>query len=200
MTEIWLNLLRKKWETYELSACMHAKSLQSCPTLCNPMDYSLPGSFVHGILQARILEWVAMPSSRGSSPLGDGTLVSYIPCVGRQVLYCQSHLGIPVSSSVKPNRDKGRDGAHLSEVVQVSRCSCLLLSASKEEPCLIPLHCLCGFLGEVGRGDFVKYFYWCIVNLKCFLSFRTAATRISYTYTYIHSFLDSFFHIGHSEY
>ena len=46
---------------------MPAKSLQSCPTLCDPMDYSLPGSSVHGILQARILEWVAMSSSRGSS-------------------------------------------------------------------------------------------------------------------------------------
>ena len=44
-----------------------AKSLQSCPTLCNPMDYSLPGSSVQGILQARILERVGMPSSRGSS-------------------------------------------------------------------------------------------------------------------------------------
>ena len=43
-----------------------AKSLQSCLTLC-PMDYSLPGSSVHGILQARIQEWVVMPSSRGSS-------------------------------------------------------------------------------------------------------------------------------------
>ena len=40
---------------------------QSCLTLCYPMDYSLPDSSVHGILQARILEWVAMPSSRGSS-------------------------------------------------------------------------------------------------------------------------------------
>jgi len=40
---------------------------QSCPTLCNPMDSSLPGSFVHGILQAIILEWVAMPCSSGSS-------------------------------------------------------------------------------------------------------------------------------------
>ena len=40
---------------------------QSCLTLCNPMDYSLSGSSVHEILQARILEWVAMPSSRGSS-------------------------------------------------------------------------------------------------------------------------------------
>ena len=49
---------------------MHAKSLQLCPTLCNPMDCSPPGSSVHGILQARILEWVAISSSRGSSPPG----------------------------------------------------------------------------------------------------------------------------------
>ena len=42
---------------------MCAKSIQSCPTLCDPMDCSPPGSSVHGILQARILEWVAMPSS-----------------------------------------------------------------------------------------------------------------------------------------
>ena len=40
---------------------------QLCPTLCNPMDCNLTGSSVHGIFQARILEWVAMPSSRGSS-------------------------------------------------------------------------------------------------------------------------------------
>ena len=43
---------------------MHAKSIQSCPILCDPMDYSPSGSSVHGILQARILEWIAMPSSR----------------------------------------------------------------------------------------------------------------------------------------
>ena len=41
---------------------------QSCLTLCDPMDCSLPGSSVHAIFQARILEWVAMPSSRGSNP------------------------------------------------------------------------------------------------------------------------------------
>ena len=46
---------------------MRAKLLQSCLTLCNPMDYSPSGSSVPGILQAGILEWVAMPSSRGSS-------------------------------------------------------------------------------------------------------------------------------------
>ena len=41
---------------------------QSCPTLCDPVDCSPPGSSVHGILQARILDWVAMPSSRGDLP------------------------------------------------------------------------------------------------------------------------------------
>ena len=65
----------------------HAKSLQLCPNLCDPMDYSLPGSSVHGILQARIPEWVAMPSSRGSSQPRDGTQVFYVSYIGRQVLY-----------------------------------------------------------------------------------------------------------------
>jgi len=51
-SEIASSLLKWKW-----------KSLQSCPTLCDPMDYSPPGPSVHGILQARILEWVAMPFS-----------------------------------------------------------------------------------------------------------------------------------------
>ena len=46
---------------------------QLCPTLCDPTDCSLPGSSVHGIIQARILEWVAMPSSKGSSGLRDQT-------------------------------------------------------------------------------------------------------------------------------
>ena len=50
---------------------MLAKSLQSCPALCNPMDCSPPGSSVHGILQAnKKLEWVALPSSRGSARPG----------------------------------------------------------------------------------------------------------------------------------
>ena len=74
-------------------ACMLAKSLQSCLTLCEPMDCSLPGSSVHGILQVRILEWVAMPSSRGSSQPRDQSLVSYVSCFGRRVLHHQHHLG-----------------------------------------------------------------------------------------------------------
>ena len=55
-----------------------------CPTLCNPMDCSLPGPAVHGIVQARILEWVAISFSRGSSLPGDWTHVSRI-C--RRILY-----------------------------------------------------------------------------------------------------------------
>ena len=54
---------------------MSAKSLQWCQTLCDPVDCSLPGFSVHRILQARILEWVAMPSSRGSSQPRDRTWV-----------------------------------------------------------------------------------------------------------------------------
>ena len=50
---------------------------QSCPTLCDPM-YCPPGSSVHGILQARILEWVAMPSSRESSQPRGRTQISHI--------------------------------------------------------------------------------------------------------------------------
>ena len=51
---------------------------QSCLTLCNPMDYSLPGFSVHGILQARILEWVAISFSRESSQPMDRTWVSWV--------------------------------------------------------------------------------------------------------------------------
>ena len=54
----------------------HARSLQLCLTLCNPMDCSLPGSSVRGILQARILGWVAIPFSRESSQTREWTWVS----------------------------------------------------------------------------------------------------------------------------
>ena len=66
---------------------MHAKSLQSCPTLCDPMDCSLPGSSVHGIFQTRILEWVAVPSSKGSFRPRDRICVSAISCLGRRLLF-----------------------------------------------------------------------------------------------------------------
>ena len=61
-----------------------AKSIQSCSTFCNPMDCSPPGSSVHGIVQATILEWVAISFSRGSSWPRDRTCVF---CIDRQILY-----------------------------------------------------------------------------------------------------------------
>ena len=58
---------------------------QSCPTLCNPMDCSLPGSTIHGIFQARILEWVAISFSRRSSRPRDWTWVSHmVGIIGRR--------------------------------------------------------------------------------------------------------------------
>ena len=55
--------------------------------LCDPMDQSPPGSSAYGIVQARILEQVAIPFSRGSSQSRNQTHVSYVSCTGRQVLY-----------------------------------------------------------------------------------------------------------------
>ena len=62
-----------------------AKLLQSCWTPCEPMDYSPPGSSVRGTLQARILEWVAIPSSRGSSWPRDRTCIFCVFCTGRGI-------------------------------------------------------------------------------------------------------------------
>ena len=61
-----------------------SEATQLCPTLCGPMDCSPPGSSVHGIFQARILEWVAISFSRGLNP-------GLPHC--RQMLYCLSHQG-----------------------------------------------------------------------------------------------------------
>ena len=58
--ETLISMCGKHWLACVVE-CMHAKSLQSCPTLCDPVVCSLPGSSVHKILQARILEWVAIP-------------------------------------------------------------------------------------------------------------------------------------------
>ena len=68
----------------EPTVCMRAQP--SWSTVHDSMDYRLPGSSVHGIFQARIPEWVAISSSRGSSWLRDGTQISWISCAGRQIL------------------------------------------------------------------------------------------------------------------
>ena len=73
LQEIW-----GEYTEYQQQKLQRVKMIatQSCPTLFDPIDYSPPGSSIHGILQARILEWVVMPFSRGSSQSRDQTQVS----------------------------------------------------------------------------------------------------------------------------
>ena len=66
---------------------------QSCLTFCDPMDCSPPGSFVHGISQARILDWVAISFSGGGVFLTQGSNLGLPPC--RRILYCLGHQGSP---------------------------------------------------------------------------------------------------------
>ena len=68
--------------------------VQSCLTLCDPMNYSLPGSSIHRIFQARILEWAAISFSRGVFPT-QGLNLGLLHC--RQTLYSLSHRGIPTT-------------------------------------------------------------------------------------------------------
>ena len=125
---------------------------QLCPTLCDPIDCSLLGSCVHGVLQARVLEWVAMPFSRGSSRLRDRPQVSNT--AGR------------FFTTEPPEK----------EIVRV-----LSKSPEENVLCpsffLLPtLLCTCWFVGSLGKGfgyrtDFFfllrvnEYFEWRILNI-----------------------------------
>ena len=104
-----------RWRCCHLPAlCFCSTSLcvlapQSCPTLWDPIDWGLPGSSVHGILQARILGWVAIPWSRGSSQSRDQTPVSCI--AGR--FFTAEPPGKPCSTSFL---------AYKSPLLQISCC------------------------------------------------------------------------------
>ena len=96
------DLFNKMWTGYTVSPLarnsthVHAKSLQSCLALCDPMDFISSSSSVHAILQARILEWVAISSS-GDLPNPRIELKClYVSCTGRQVIY--------TSTTGKPNK------------------------------------------------------------------------------------------------
>ena len=70
--------LKRHWTGTDIGKVKWSEVAQSCPNLCDPMDCSLQGSSVHGIFQARVLEWVAISFSRGSSRSRDRTQVSHI--------------------------------------------------------------------------------------------------------------------------
>ena len=116
---------------------------QSCPTLCNPMNCSLPGFTVHGILQERILEWVAISSSRGSSWPRDRTQVSFI--AGRFFTVSDTR-----QSQMNMGSSQPRDWNHVSHVFCAGRkvlyhwchlgspicIECLLNSRYQQAPCM----------------------------------------------------------------
>ena len=113
---------------------------QSCPTLCDRMDCSLPGSSVHGIFQARILEWVAISFSRGSSRLRDRTQVS-LP-VGRHF-------------TVWATREAMLRGIHNTFVSKHSAHLCLTLHGPMD----------CNPPGSSARGIFwVKTLEWVAIS------------------------------------
>ena len=137
--------------------------LDSCLTLCDPVDYSLPGSSVHGIFQARVLEWVAISFSRGSSQPRDQTHVS---CIGRRVLYHSSPQGGPFS--------------------YLPYCQSLITSTLTS---LIHLELSC-FLCQIGV-EFLpqNFFFYIILYLKLakknIKNFNIALTQVSIVLLYL---------------
>ena len=113
-------MTKKPEEIFNLIGDRRSKVAQSCPTLCNPMDCSLPGSSVHGIFQAIILEWVAISFSRGSSQPRDQTWVS---CT---VGICFHHLCQQGSS----NANKNNNGMQFL-TMQIAKSSMKALSDTK---------------------------------------------------------------------
>ena len=79
-----------RYSSDEMKIKSESEVAQLCPTLCDPVDCSPPCSSVHGVFQARVLEWVAISFSRGSSWPRDQTQVSRIVS---KMLYCLSHQG-----------------------------------------------------------------------------------------------------------
>ena len=131
--------------------CMHARPLQSCPILCDAMGCSLPGSSVHGILQAKILESVVMPFSRRSSPLRD-RVASPVSQADSLPL---SHLDSPALPLVI------KASEHFSPSTASVRIICPVATLSLLMPLwsLVPCCCQCQWYEHPGHkdGDFSCY-------------------------------------------
>ena len=99
-----------------------AKSLQLCPTLLNPMDCRLPGSSIHGTIQARILEWVAISFSRRSFPPRDQTCVSCITCIGRLILYHYSTREVLLYQGIHTAEKHKQTNKQNPQVILIKKC------------------------------------------------------------------------------
>ena len=153
---MWFITKYIKWyKVYYILKCERAsietkvsEVAQSCPTLCNPIDYSLPGSSVHGIFQARVLEWVAIPFSRGSSQPRDWTRVFCI--VGwhftiwatREVWISHNDTHIPSLLSLPPTQPS----SHPSRSSQSTRLGSLYYTATSHQLSILHMR---------------EYMYWC---------------------------------------
>ena len=147
-----------------------AKSLLWCLTHCDPMNCSPQGSSVHGILQARILQWVTMPSSRGSCGPRDRIQVSYVSCIGREFFITakslQSCLTLcdPIDGSPPGSPVPGILQARTLEWVAIS-----FSNAWKWPRGLQPTRLLCPW-------DFSRQEYWSGVPLPSPITSATQST------------------------
>ena len=111
---------------------------QSCLTLCDPMDCSPPGSSVHGISQARILEWVTISFTKRSSWPRDQTHISCVSCIGRQILYHWVTWEAPATKSLQscPTLcdpiDGSPPGSAVPEILQARTLEWVAISFSNE--------------------------------------------------------------------
>ena len=147
-------------EAQEHRLCMRAKLLQLCPTLCIPMDCSLPGTSAHGIIQARRLEWIANSFSRVFSWPRDWTLISHISSIGRQAGslplvpprkprstdYCIRNSGIRMEEGAEKGEQR-----HTARELPHSTSACIQLAR-------IDLH---------GHTSWeIKYLFWMATSLS----------------------------------
>ena len=103
----WVHGVKNSWtwlSNWKTIPCMCAKSLQSCLTLCNPMDCRLSDFSVQRVLQAGVLEWVAIFFYRWSSQPWDQTRVSYVSCTGRQFFTTSATWEAPTQGTEKSER------------------------------------------------------------------------------------------------
>ena len=138
---------RQWWQIASSSLSHCAESLQLCLTLCNPMDCSPPGSSVHGILQARILGWVAISSSKGSSQPRDQALVVTIRAWESG---CERKAVLRVSKGRACNAGRDFDPPRtiwLELFISWAALDFLRLSAFPCNSCVFPF-----FLIWIGRG------------------------------------------------
>ena len=186
---------------------------QSCLTLCNPLDFSLPGSSIHGIFQVRVMEWIAIFFSWGSSQPRHQTWVSCISgrhftiWVTREawvsLIFLRGSLVFPVLlfSSISLHHKLKKSFLSLLAILWNSEFTWVYISFSPL-PCISLLFsAICKaslynqfaflhffFLGMIFFNLFI--FYWRITALQNFAVFCQTSTWISHRYTYIPSVLN----------